>query len=236
MICHRGPIILFTLLRVTALTFVIIRVQRAGILFFREKVERVFSNKNNNVLVLLCWTICHVNISSDYSYKKVIRVEYDQACYLVNKNHHEPGQDQDKTILLDAYILLFLVILISNTAMMIKIKLETNINEERREEHIFIFMMLTSFIAWTLFHLPYILVNRFDSCFKPTSLHAAAFILNFLKVVISPIIFIFMDIGFKKAVYKLFSRSTQCASGNSRQNFVTVLSFELEAPKNISTS
>ena len=235
-ICQSGPVIFYTLVRVTALTFVIISVQRAGSLFFREKVERVFSSKTNIVLVLLCWTICLVNIASDYFYKKVIRVEYDQACYLVNKNYRDPGQDQDKTLLLVVYVLLFLVLLISNTAMMIKIKLETNFNAERREEHIFIFMMFISFIAWTLFHLPYVLVNRFDSCFKHTSLHAAAFILNFLKVVISPIIFIFMDIGFKKAVFKLVSRSTQCASGNSRQNFVTVPSFELEAPNKVSTS
>ena len=55
--CQSGPIIFFTLVGSTALIFVVISVQRAGILFFRERVERVFPKNINIIFVLLCWTI-----------------------------------------------------------------------------------------------------------------------------------------------------------------------------------
>ena len=234
--CQSGPIVFFTLVRVTALIFVVISLQRAGILFFRSKVEKLFPSKINIVLVLLCWGICLASTSSSYFNKKMILVDYDQDCKLVNENYPEAGADENKTLLHVVYISLFLLLLVSNVAMMIKIKLENIFSDERKEEHIFIFMMVTSFIAWTVFHLPYILMTKLDPCFKHTSLHTAAYILNWLKVVISPVIFIFMDIGFRKAVYTLASRSTQCASENSRPNFVTVPSFELETQKRVNTA
>ena len=198
--CQSWPIIFFTLVLSTGLIFVAISVQRAGFLFFREKVEKMFSNKINIVLVLLCWIICFVSISSVQSYGKVSRVDYTQECEIVHKNYPEPGPDPVQPLLLAYFSILFPVLLISNIAMMIKIKMESNINDERRKEHVFIFMMLTASIAWTLFHLPYILVNRFDHCLKQTGLHAAAYVVNLIKVVINPLIFIFMDHGFKKAV------------------------------------
>ena len=231
--CQSWPIILFTLVLSTALIFVLSSVHRAGCLFFREKVEQIFSNQINIVLVLVCWIICLVSISYVQSYGKVIRWGYTQDCQIVHMKYPKPGPNPMNPLLIVYFSILFLVLLISNTAMMIKIKMETNINDERRKEHIFIFMMLTSFIAWTVFHLPYILVNRFDPCLRHTDLHAVAFLPNWLKVVINPLIFIFMDHGFKKAVYNLASRTTRCASEKSRPNFVTVPSFELEAQKSV---
>jgi hypothetical protein len=231
--CQSWPIVFYTLVGATCLTFVVISVQRAGILFFKEKIERLFPKKINIVLVLLCWIIGLASISSLQSYGKVTRMGYTQSCQIVHKNYPEPGPKLVDP-LRQVYISILLpVLLISNTAMMIKIKMETNINDERRKEHIFIFMMLTSFIAWTVFHLPYTLMNRFDPCLKHTGLHAAAYLSNFLKVVINPLIFTYMDHGFKKSVYSLASRATKCASENSRPNLVTVPSFELQAQKSV---
>ena len=153
--CQSWPIIKYTLVVASALTFVVISVQRAGILFFQDKVERLFSSKINIVLVVLCWTICLASFSSLHSDGKVTRVSYTQDCELVHKNYPESGPDPVEPVLLVYFSILFLVLLISNTAMMIKIKMETNNNDKRRKEHIFIFMMLISFSAWTLFHLPW---------------------------------------------------------------------------------
>ena len=231
--CQSWPIILFTLVLSTALIFVLSSVHRAGCLFFRVKVEQIFSNQINIVLVLVCWIICLVSISSVQFYGKVIRWGYTQDCQIVHMKYPKPGPNPMNPLLIVYFSILFLVLLISNAAMMIKIKMETNINYESRKEHMFIFMMLTAFLAWTFSHLPYILVTRLDPCLKHTSLHAVAYILNWLKVVTNPIIFIFMDHGFKKAVYNLASRTTRCASEKSRPNFVTVPSFELEPQKSV---
>ena len=156
----------------------------------------------------------------------VTRVGYTQSCQIVHKNYPEPGPKLVDTLRQVYISILFPVLLISNTAMMIKIKMESNINDERRKEHVFIFMMLTASIAWTLFHLPYILVHRFDHCLKQTGWHAAAYMVNLIKVVINPLIFTFMDHGFKKAVYNLASRVRGCASEKSKPNLFTVRSFE----------
>ena len=57
------PIVFYTLVRATALTFVVISVQRAGILFFKEKVDRLFPNKINIVLVQLWPGRCRLKSS-----------------------------------------------------------------------------------------------------------------------------------------------------------------------------
>ena len=85
--CQSWPVILFTLVLSTALIFVVISVHRAGCLFFREKVEQIFSNQINIVLVLVCWIICLVSISSVQSYGKVIRWGYTQDCQIFPKTY-----------------------------------------------------------------------------------------------------------------------------------------------------
>ena len=60
-----------------------------------------------------------------------------------------------------------------------------------------------------------------------------SFMLVWIKVVIDPFIFIFMDHGFKKAAYNLASRTTRYAIEKTRPNFVTVPLFELKAQKSV---
>ena len=122
--CQSWPIILFTLVLSTALIFVVITVHRAGCLFFGEKVEQIFSNKINIVLVLVCWIICLVSISSVQSYGKVIRWGYTQDCQIFHKKYPEPGPNPMNQLLLVYFSILFSVLIISNTAMMIKIKMK----------------------------------------------------------------------------------------------------------------
>ena len=80
-LCKSWSIIKCTLTVASALTSVIISVQRAGgILFFHEKVEKLLSSKINIFLVLLC-------------------MDHTQECEIVNKNNPEPGPDPVELLL-----------------------------------------------------------------------------------------------------------------------------------------
>ena len=98
------------------------------------------------------------------------------------------GEDPQKLLFHVFFFPALIILIVSNTAMCIKVKLMLrNLNNTQKAENVFIGMLGVFFLFWLLYTAPFILVDTWlDSCFQKTGLHAAAYILNWAKVNCSP--------------------------------------------------
>ena len=115
---------------------------------------------------------------------RVVLKEYTQTCTIVGTDYPAKGEDPKKPFYFIFFFLPLTILIISNTAMCIRIKVMLrDLNNTQRKENAFIGMLGITFVFWLLFVLPFILVDTvLDSCFQKPGLHAAAYIFNWTKV------------------------------------------------------
>ena len=110
--------------------------------------------------------------------------EYTQTCTIVGTDYPVKGDDPKKPFYFIFFFLPLAILIVSNTAMCIKVKvILRDLNNTQKAENAFIGMLGITFVFWLLFILPFILVDTLlDSCFQKPGLHAAAYIFNWTKV------------------------------------------------------
>ena len=220
-LCQTFPVMLYTVLGARLLSLMCVTATQAVNLFF-EKMENKFERQYSFLLVVLCWLLPLACLlpSQTQSYGKVVLKEYTQTCTIVDLNFpEESGSDPKNLLYFGFFIPAATILAISNVSMFIKIQTlnkglsrqmssrkdgGATLNEKRKNLNVFIFMLFLSFAFWLLSILPFLVVDQVvDSCFQKPDLHAAAYILNFTKVVANPAIFILSQRGFYQAVKNL---------------------------------
>ena len=108
--------------------------------------------------------------------------EYTQTCTIVA--HTQKGDDPKKLLYFIFFFPAAILLIVSNTAMCIKVKVMLRgLHNTRKAENMFILMLGVTFVLWFLFVLPFLMVDTMiDSCFQKPGLHAAAYIFNWTKV------------------------------------------------------
>ena len=115
---------------------------------------------------------------------RVVLKEYTQTCTIVGTDYPVKGEDPKKPFYFIFFFLPLAILIVSNTAMCIKVKVMLrDLNNTQKAENAFIGMLGITFVFWLLFVLPFIVVDTLlDSCFQKPGLHAAAYIINWTKV------------------------------------------------------
>lgn len=131
---------------------------------------------------------------------------YTQSCTIVQSQYPQPGSDPKRVIFMTFFVPSFLVLLVANTAMAVKIGLIYRSRPIKKGEYIFILMLFFVFFTWLLTTLPEMLVSSWDPCFQRSSWHAATYGVNFAKVVATPVLFICTDPGYLRSVRALLQR------------------------------
>jgi len=231
-LCQGYPVILYTLTGATILSLMCVTLNKAAFLFGGSKIRQINLQWVTFLVVACCWLLPFIALlpSLNQTYGRVVLKEYTQTCTIVGTHYPEKGEDPKKLLFHIFFFPALIILIVSNLAMCIKVKLMLrDLNNTQKAENVFIGMLGVTFLFWLLYTAPFILVDTLlDSCFQKTGLHAAAYILNWTKVVANPAIFVSYNPHFLTAVRLLPYNALPCLFQLDQEKKRTYADLEME--------
>lgn len=221
--CQIYPLSFYGTMGASLLSLTLITVNRAFILFFPNKVDRIFSNTSiikghripvNSLLILgVCWLV-PMSILLLPTFNQIGGVGLNpmtQSCTILKD---EKGRTVKTVVYIVGFVIPLITLFITNLAMGMKVhkmrelaKRRTSFrpDEERRTEDRFIMMLGMVFLLFVLCYAPAMVVYFLDSCFAWPTLHIFTYIINWSSVVFNPLIYFFRNESYQAALSNLKS-------------------------------
>jgi hypothetical protein len=186
-----------------------ITINRTCLLFFQERVTKMFTVRTSLFLIALCWLFPLLLLAPSItgSWGQIRLDNFTQGCLIMeDSDGGSPLVLFNDLIFIIPFVTMFICIIMDFT----KLGIGTKGEKTTISEYLFILMLLLIFLMFFLCFLPQFLLSKLDDCYNYPILHAISYITIWSCVIITPTIILSTQRNYRNAVKVLARRLAGC--------------------------
>ena len=207
--CSFFPVMELVILGASVLCLMFITINRTCLLFFKERVAKMFTIHISILLIFLSWIFPLLLLAPSITgtWGRIGLDNLTQGCLIMeDTNGESPLVIFNDLIFIIPFITMFICIILD----FVKLCTGTKVEKTTMSEYLFILMLLLIFLMFLLCFLPGFLLSKMDNCYSYPILHAISYMTIWSCVIITPTIILSTQRSYRNAVIVLAKRLAGC--------------------------